>query len=84
MARTYQTSCPPKVSASACCACGQGRGDVQQALVGRMRLGSVWLCTGCAERDTNRQTFLAAYVALMVRSGTGWHGEPASDQAEEG
>ncbi len=84
MARTYQTSRPPKVSASACCACGQGRGDVQQALVGRMRLGSVWLCTGCAERDTNRQTFLAAYVALMALSGTGWHGEPARNQAEEG
>lgn len=77
MARIPYTPHPPKVSASHCCACGQGRGDVRQALVGRDPHGSIWLCVECAKRDTNRQTFLATYVALMQHGELGWDGEPA-------
>lgn len=73
----------PKAVAATCCACGQGRGEVQQALIGRMRYGSVWLCTACAERDVHRQTFLAAYVALMARGRLVWRGEPVGGYPEE-
>ncbi len=67
MARTPYTS---KHSASQCCACGQGRGDVRQVLVARLPHGSVWLCGDCAEREANRQAFLAAYVAVAARQPT--------------
>lgn len=76
MARIPYTTRPPKLSASVCCACGQGRGEVRQALVARTSHGSVWLCGGCAGRDANRQAFLAAYVALMMAQQVGWDGAP--------
>jgi len=72
-----------KHSASQCCACGQVRGETRQALVGRDPRGSIWLCAECAKRDTNRQTFLAAYVALMTRGPLVWDGEPVPVAREE-
>ncbi len=83
MARIPYTPHPPKASSSRCCACGQGRGDVRQALIGRLPQGLVWLCGDCAEREANRQAFLAAYVARASAQVVGWHGEPTGNQLIE-
>ena len=53
----------PRKAANGCFGCGQERGAVVQALSARIsRLGTLWLCTGCAASEQQRRAFVDEYA----------------------
>ena len=57
----------PRKAGVGCLGCGQQRGDVIQALSARLsRVGSMWLCAGCATSRDHRQAFIDEYANRVI------------------